>query len=67
MKVIFFSCMSKPLQELINMFTMKEGDLVVDPFAGTLTTAAAAAALNRQCICLDNDLDCLKLAVNRPG
>jgi len=39
---------------LVNMYSVK-GDTVLDPFAGTGTTARAAAASNRNSICVEID------------
>ncbi|MCY3877601.1 MAG: site-specific DNA-methyltransferase [Rhodobacteraceae bacterium] len=42
-----------------------EGDLILDPFAGSATTGVAAFKLNRSFIGIDNHLDYLKLARSR--
>jgi site-specific DNA-methyltransferase (adenine-specific) len=42
-----------------------EGDLVLDPFLGSGTTAVACARLNRSCIGIEQDADHVQLAVKR--
>lgn len=48
----------------IKLFT-REGDLVVDPFVGSGTTATVCRALNRRCIGIDIDRDYCELAHRR--
>ncbi len=48
----------------IKLFT-EEGDLVVDPFVGSGTTAVACRRLNRRCIGIDVRADYCKLALER--
>jgi site-specific DNA-methyltransferase (adenine-specific) len=33
----------------------KKGDTILDPFAGSCTTAVAARALNRRCTCIERE------------
>ena len=44
----------KAIEELIQIFS-KEGDLLLDPMAGTGTLGKVAVALNRNCILYDNN------------
>ena len=48
----------------IKLFT-KEGDLVLDPFVGSGTTAVVCQSLNRRCIGIDTDHDYCQLALDR--
>lgn len=41
------------------------GDTVVDPFAGSGTTAVACLELGRSCICIENDADFTWIAIRR--
>ena len=43
----------------------REGDLVMDPFLGSGTTAIAAALLKRRCVGIDSDAAHLALAKKR--
>lgn len=44
----------KLFKQLIEL-TTKEGDLVIDPFAGSGTTAVSCLELNRKYICIEKD------------
>ena len=48
----------------IRLFT-KNGDLVVDPFVGSGTTAVACQQLNRRCIGIDISREYCELALER--
>jgi DNA modification methylase len=48
----------------IKLFT-KEGDIVMDPFIGSGTTAVAAIELNRKYVGIDNNIEYIKLARKR--
>lgn len=54
----------KYLERLIRAFT-NPGDLVVDPFCGTGTTAVVADALGRDCIAIDIDPEACQLTEDR--
>jgi site-specific DNA-methyltransferase (adenine-specific) len=43
----------------------KEGELIVDCFVGTGTTALACKQLNREFICCDNDQEYVEIATKR--
>ena len=43
----------------------KQGDLVLDPFAGSFTVAEACKKLNRKCISIEKDLKYFNVGVNR--
>ena len=43
----------------------KPGDLVLDPFAGSGTTALACHALNRRFICIEKEAEYVEVARNR--
>lgn len=43
----------KPIPDLFVRFLTDEGDLVLDPFAGSCLTGAVAEALDRQWLCFD--------------
>lgn len=47
------------------LLTTKEGDLVLDPFIGSGTTALACEMLNRDCIGIDHSSEYIKLAESR--
>lgn len=57
----------KPLEmiERIIKASSNEGDLVVDPFSGTGTTAVAAKKLNRKFVCADINEEYNKIAEQR--
>lgn len=52
------------LEQIIKLVT-EEGDLVVDPFVGSGTTAVAAKLLNRRYLGIDKSADAVELANNR--
>lgn len=57
----------KPLQymlKLISRFTI-EGDIVLDPFSGSGTTAVSCHKLNRQFFCIENDIQYTALSQQR--
>lgn len=57
----------KPLpviEWILNKYT-KEGDLILDPFAGSCTTAVACHKLNRRYICAEKDEEYFNLGVQR--
>ena len=43
----------------------KTGDLILDPFAGSGTTAVACELLGRRWILIEQDLDYVKIAAKR--
>ena len=53
------------LLERIILAASSEGDLVLDPFLGSGTTAIACALLGRKCVGIENDSGHLRLAENR--
>jgi len=57
----------KPLSlllELVDLFT-DPGDLVLDPFAGSLTTAVACKQLGRRCIAIEMDAGYVQAGIKR--
>ena len=57
----------KPLALLDRIIkaSSNEGDLVLDPFLGSGTTAVAAKRLNRSCIGIEINADCIEIAEQR--
>jgi site-specific DNA-methyltransferase (adenine-specific) len=45
--------------------TTKENDLVIDPFAGSFTTAISCLELNRKYICIEKDKEYFEVGKNR--
>lgn len=47
----------KPIKmfEYLVRISSNEGDIILDPFAGSMTTAIAAINTNRRCICIEKD------------
>jgi site-specific DNA-methyltransferase (adenine-specific) len=54
----------KLFKQLIEL-TTKEDDLVIDPFAGSGTTAIACLELNRNYICIEKDQEYFEVIENR--
>jgi DNA modification methylase len=54
----------KTIEPLIKMTTV-EGDLVLDPFGGSGTTAAVCKRLKRNCLISDSDSDYIELMAKR--
>jgi site-specific DNA-methyltransferase (adenine-specific) len=60
-----------PTQKPVKLFkqlvelTTKEGDLVIDPFAGSFTTSLACLELNRKYICIEKDKEYFEVGKNR--
>jgi site-specific DNA-methyltransferase (adenine-specific) len=54
----------KLFKQLIEL-TTKEGDLVIDPFAGSGTTALACLELNRKYLCMEQDQEYFGVIENR--
>jgi site-specific DNA-methyltransferase (adenine-specific) len=52
------------MKQLIRL-TTKEGDLVLDPFCGSGTTAIACLELGRRYICIEKDDEYYEVAKNR--
>lgn len=52
------------MRELVELFT-DPGDLVLDPFAGSLTTAVACKQLGRRCIAIEMDEGYVKAGIKR--
>lgn len=52
------------LRRLVQLFT-DPGDLVLDPFAGSLTTAVACKELGRRCIAVEMDEGYVKAGIKR--
>ena len=52
------------LSELIDLFTPPQGS-VLDPFAGTLSTAIASMRVGRACTVVERDSDCYNAAFHR--
>lgn len=50
---------------LAKLTSTPTGGVILDPFAGTCTTAIAALRAGRKCICIDDDEEHLKIAVDR--
>lgn len=57
----------KPMQLMSYLITLgsRPGDLVLDPFAGSGTTGAAARSLGRSCISIERDPEYAKIAMER--
>lgn len=57
----------KPLSLISKMIRISsnEGEIVLDPFAGSCTTAVAAKELGRSCICIEKEERYLETAVRR--
>jgi site-specific DNA-methyltransferase (adenine-specific) len=54
-----------PLLERLILMTTDEGDIVLDPFVGTGTTAIAAKRLGRKYIAIDIDSKYVKIAIEK--
>jgi site-specific DNA-methyltransferase (adenine-specific) len=54
----------KLFKQLIEL-TTKENDLVIDPFAGSFTTAISCLELNRKYICIEKDKEYFEVGKNR--
>ncbi len=54
------------MQRIMQDFS-KEGDLILDPFAGSCTTLIACKQLNRRCICIEKEEDYVKICHERLG
>ena len=52
------------MRELVELFT-DPGDLVLDPFAGSLTTAVACKQLGRRCIAIEMDAGYVQAGIKR--
>ncbi len=52
------------LKELIGLFS-DPGDTVLDPFAGSLSTAVAAKVMGRKAICVERDEENCRLGIER--
>lgn len=52
------------VKKCVEIFT-KEGDLVLDPMAGSGTTAVACLELGRKCICIDSDKNVMNVIKGR--
>ncbi|MEY4768275.1 MAG: hypothetical protein RL637_914 [Pseudomonadota bacterium] len=55
------------LLERIIKASSNEGDIILDPFAGTFTTCAVAQRLNRQSIGIELHIDYFKIGLRRLG
>jgi adenine-specific DNA-methyltransferase len=55
------------LLERIIMASSNEGDLILDPFAGTFTTSAVAKRLGRKSIGIETERDYIKIGLRRIG
>lgn len=53
------------LLERIILASSNEGDIVLDPFSGTFTTAAVAKKLNRQSISIESQEEYIKIGLRR--
>ena len=51
--------------ERIILASSHEGSLILDPFAGTFTTAAVAKRLGRQSISIESQAEYLKIGLRR--
>ncbi len=62
-----FHCAVKPLKLMSYLITLgsREGDLVLDPFAGSFTTALACQILNRRWIACDISEEYCKIGEGR--
>lgn len=58
---------AKVIPEFFIRMLTDEGDLVIDPFAGSCVTGRVAETLNRNWICCDNEKDYLLGAMGRFG
>jgi site-specific DNA-methyltransferase (adenine-specific) len=54
----------KLFKQLIEL-TTKEGDLILDPFAGSFTTSLACLELNRKYTCIEKDKEYYEVGKNR--
>jgi len=52
------------ISELLQTFS-PDGGRILDPFAGTMTTAVACMAKKRHCTVIEPDIECYRLAVER--
>lgn len=55
----------KPVGVITHLLAFNEGDIILDPFLGSGTTAVAAKKLGRRCIGIEINEDYLKIAVER--
>ena len=57
----------KPLQllERIILASTDEGDLILDPFAGSSTTGIAAARMNRKSVGIELEAEYIELSIKR--
>ena len=53
------------LPERIILASTREGDIILDPFIGSGTTAVVATRLGRECVGIDNCAEYLKIAKSR--
>lgn len=53
------------LFEYLIQTSSNEGDLVLDPFSGSGTTAVAAKKLNRKFLCIELDKEFVDLSISR--
>lgn len=52
------------IEPLVEMYT-NEGDVVLDPFCGSGTTAIVCKKKNRDCIAIDSDPKCIEMTTRR--
>ena len=60
------SAANTPLERIVKA-SSNDGNIVLDPFAGTFTTCAVAQKLGRQSIGIESELDYVKIGLRRLG
>ncbi len=55
----------KPVSLIKQLIACNEGQTILDPFAGSCTTARAAKDLNRKCICIELEEKYCEIGANR--
>ena len=55
---------AKMLSAFVDLFSPPQG-IILDAYAGTMTTAIAALGTGRSCICIENNSNCFSASVQR--